>query len=99
MKVDLGCLDGFVTEPECGEGAPSAFVKAFHHLVVAQTMRGERSLECRIMFNYESSLPSDDVFYSITIKAAVSVADEQWPIRKLLRSNAREWTTPAIDAR
>ena len=81
MEIDLGRLDGFVTEPEGDDGATDTFAQKFHRRSVPQTVRGHiLPVERRTEFGRQCDVLPDDALYRITAETAISVADEQRPV-------------------
>ena len=61
MEIDLGRLDGFVTEPERDDGATDTFVQKLHRRGVAQTVGAHMlALEGRTALGRQSDVFLDD---------------------------------------
>ena len=81
MEIDLGRLDGFVTEPERDDGATDTFVQKLHRRGVAQTVGAHMlALEGRTALGRQSGVFLDDALDRVTAETTVAVAHEQWPI-------------------
>ena len=75
MEIDLGRLDGFVSEPERNDGASDAILQKHHRRRVAQAMRGDMlAFERRTALGRQSGVFPDDALDRITTETAISVA-------------------------
>ena len=84
MEIDLGRLDGFVTEPEGDDGATDTFAQKLHRRGVPQTVGGHiLPVERRTELRRQCDVLADDAFDRVTAETAVSIADEQWPVGRV----------------